>query len=233
MNESTKTYPLVSLMLLSYNKSQWLAEGIESALAQDYPNLEVVVVDGGSTWNNIEIASKYPVRVVDIGENVGCAGIVNRAVSEARGDYIMVFSAEDPLMPGIISKQMAMYETNPALDFVGSWYKLITEDGKPIKTFQAKWDEKAIKSYCCMSGCFLSRKSFWRKVAFRDVVVNEINAYQDWDMWLQAKAKGLKGDVVREVGFKYRQHEGATQEAIQIHPQFMRMLAEMNKEAYA
>ena len=52
-------------------------------------------------------------------------------------------------------------------------------------------------------------------------------------MWLQAKALGLKGDVIKEVGFYYRQHDGATQEAIKIHPQFMRKLAEMNKGAYA
>lgn len=220
-------------MLLSYNKSKWLKEGIESAFQQFYPNIEIVLIDNCSTENNLEIASKYPIRVVNTGENTGCVGIVNHAITEARGDYIMLFSAEDPLAFNIVGKQMDMFLANPDLDFVGSWYKLISEDGEHLNTFQAKWDTEAIKSYCCMSGHFLAKKGFWRKVKFRDVIVNEINAYQDWDMWLQAKEAGLKGDVVKEVGFYYRQHYGSTVEAIKIHHQFMRKLAEMNKGAYA
>lgn len=224
--------PLVSLMLMSYNKSQWLAEGIESALRQEYEPKEVVVIDNHSTENNREIAEKHGVRFVDTGSNTGCVGLIERAIVEAKGDYIMCFSHEDPLMNGIISKQMALFEANPCLEVVGSWYSHITSDGTYVYTFETKWDMEAIKDYCCMSGCFIGKRSLYDKVKWRDVEVDTIKAYQDWDLWLQCAEKSIKGAVVTEVGFKYRNHPSNTQKALNIHNEFKAKLREMNMGAY-
>jgi len=225
--------PLLSIVLLSYNKSEWLAEGIESAINQDYEPKEIIVVDNHSNEDNYKIVKKYTnVRFVDIGYNSGCVGLVNRAIEESKGDYIMYFSHEDPLEKGIISEQMSYFDKDKNLEVIGSWYNHITSSGEYIYTFKTLWDKQSIKEYCCMSGCFIAKKTIYDKVSWREVEVKGIKAYQDWDFWLQCVEKDIKITVVPKVGFSYRNHESYTNRAIEIHEKFKNKLKNMNINIY-
>src|SRR4051812_44955101 len=111
--------PKVSIHMISYNQRQFLPEAIESAVTQNYPNLEVVVADDASTDGSTEIlldySQKYPGKVIAVlGEkNVGITGNSNRALARCSGELIAIMGSDDVLLPGKISAQVAWFEQDP------------------------------------------------------------------------------------------------------------------------
>ncbi|OHU90679.1 MULTISPECIES: glycosyltransferase [Pseudoalteromonas] len=111
--------PLVSVLIISYNQEDFIAEAIESAVKQDYDNLEVIVADDGSTDRTVEIiqqyAEQYPKRVVPIVnvENLGITGNSNRGLAICKGKYIAFQGGDDVLLPGKISTQVQWLEADP------------------------------------------------------------------------------------------------------------------------
>jgi glycosyltransferase involved in cell wall biosynthesis len=117
--------PLITVIIGAYNAERYLAEAIESVLAQTYRNLELIVVDDGSTDRTGEIAESYgdPVRCLRQA-NGGMAASRNRAIPEARGNYLAFLDADDRFPPNKLEQQLAVFEADPGLDIV---YGHVTE----------------------------------------------------------------------------------------------------------
>ena len=75
-NKSSEKYPLISIQILNWNRAEETQRAIQSALDQSYPNIEVIVVDNGSTDNSLELTRRnYPkITIVELDKNFGCAG---------------------------------------------------------------------------------------------------------------------------------------------------------------
>jgi glycosyltransferase involved in cell wall biosynthesis len=105
--------PLVSVLIPCYNAGPWVAQAVESACAQTWPNLEIIVVNDGSTDNSREILrgfeSRPNVRVFDQA-NRGQTAALNVCLSHARGDFIQYLDADDLLAPDKIEIQMRRLE---------------------------------------------------------------------------------------------------------------------------
>jgi len=116
--------PLVSVVITSYNYSEYICTAIDSVLGQDYDNLEVVVTDNGSTDDTLEVLERYiddgRVRVNVNAENLGITGNINVGIGLARGEYVTILSADDWLMPGHVSRLVATLERYPQIGFVYS-----------------------------------------------------------------------------------------------------------------
>ena len=91
--------PLVSIPILCHDYGRFLPEAIESALAQSYARVEVVVWDDGSTDDTRDVASRYPEVELVSQENVGLVRTCNRAVTAARGEWFCFLSADDRFEP--------------------------------------------------------------------------------------------------------------------------------------
>jgi glycosyltransferase involved in cell wall biosynthesis len=117
--------PLITVIIGAFDAERYLGEAIESVLAQTYRNLELIVVDDGSTDRTGEIAASYgdPVRCIRQ-ENGGMAASRNRAIPEARGDYLAFLDADDRFPPDKLERQLAVFEADPELDIV---YGHVTE----------------------------------------------------------------------------------------------------------
>ena len=100
--------PLVSVLVTAYNAEPWIADTLASVGAQSYPNLELVVVDDGSTDRTLEIASSFehPRCTVISQENRGACAARNRALDNASGDLIQYLDADDLLAPQKVSLQV-------------------------------------------------------------------------------------------------------------------------------
>jgi glycosyltransferase involved in cell wall biosynthesis len=100
--------PLVSILIPAYNKEQWIAETIESALAQTWKNTEIIIVDDGSRDNTLKIAKRFQSTILKVStqENQGACSARNNAYSLAQGSYIQWLDADDILDPYKIEAQM-------------------------------------------------------------------------------------------------------------------------------
>jgi len=105
--------PLVSILIPSYNAERWVAQAIESALAQTWPNKEIIVVDDGSTDRTLCIADEFSKRgvIVALQEHKSASAARNKAFSLCKGDYIQWLDADDMLAPDKIAKQMEFAES--------------------------------------------------------------------------------------------------------------------------
>ena len=110
--------PLVSVFMPTYNQAPFVGDAIRSAAEQDYPNLEIVVGDDGSTDETFEVvqelAREFEDRVIPLAhrDHVGIASNFNRTLAACRGEYVAFFAGDDLYLPGKISAQVAWLEAD-------------------------------------------------------------------------------------------------------------------------
>lgn len=100
--------PLVSILIPAYNSAMWIEETINSALAQTWPNKEIIIVDDGSMDDTLAIARGFEKEGVKVfsQENAGAGAARNKAFQESKGDYIQYLDADDLLAPDKIALQL-------------------------------------------------------------------------------------------------------------------------------
>ena len=101
--------PLVSILIPAYNSEEWIADTIQSAIAQTWQRKEIIVVDDGSSDRTAEVARRFASKEVSVvsTENQGAAAARNHALQLSQGDYIQWLDADDLLAPDKIERQLA------------------------------------------------------------------------------------------------------------------------------
>jgi glycosyltransferase involved in cell wall biosynthesis len=135
----TAGVPQATIVVPTFNRERLVGETIESVLAQDYPNVELLVLDDGSTDGTPDLlrdyAREHPGRFrFERHENMGQARTLNRGFEIARGDIVGYLNSDDLLLPGAISKLVDALESDP--DAVGVYpaFQVIDEDGEVRQT---------------------------------------------------------------------------------------------------
>jgi glycosyltransferase involved in cell wall biosynthesis len=122
-------FPLVSVVIPSYEKAHFLAAAIDSVLAQTYPNVEVIVVDDGSRDNAGAVAARYPgVRYVRQ-KNGDVSAARNAGLRESSGAFLVFLDADDTLLPDALRVGMECFEREPHLRLVTGTYRYVDRDG--------------------------------------------------------------------------------------------------------
>lgn len=113
--------PKASIIIPTYNRSRFLAEAIDSALNQTYSNVEVIVVDDGSTDGTPQLLERYggKIRVVRQA-NGGCASARNAGIESAGGEYLVFLDSDDRLMPEKLAREIAILNARPTHGYVFS-----------------------------------------------------------------------------------------------------------------
>ncbi len=135
--------PLVSILIPAYNAAEWLADTLESALAQTWPKIEIIVVDDGSVDQTLQIAKRYESRNVGVisQANLGASVARNAAFAISQGDYIQWLDADDLLEPDKIAKQVETLKDCPSrLTLLsGAWAEFIHRKRKAQFVPTALW----------------------------------------------------------------------------------------------
>lgn len=121
----------VSVIIPCYNAARWLREAIDSCLAQTYHDVEIIVVDDGSTDDSLTIIQSYRTQIrYESGSNHGGSHARNRGFAMSRGDYIQFLDADDYLLPEKIERQVRFLEETGADVVYGDWrHEHCHEDG--------------------------------------------------------------------------------------------------------
>ncbi len=213
--------PLVSIVIPAYNCSLYIAQTINSILAQEGPNdIEILVVDDGSTDNTGEIARNLGrlVRVIEQ-RNGGVSAARNRGINEAKGEFIALVDHDDYWFPRKLINQLAAFQAHPDVDVVYSdfirWR--VDSDGKfkDPSAFASEslpqgvddqfsgwiYHQMLLDSWVLTSTALVRSHSVLASGGFD----NSLPFSEDWDFWLRI-SKESKFLKLREKSTLYRQH---------------------------
>lgn len=200
---------LVSIVVLCHNYGRFLPEAIESALAQDYADLELIVIDDGSTDDSLEVASRYRDRATVLTQpNQGLARTCNRGAGEASGEHFLFLSADDRLEPTYVSELMAALERRPEASFAYCAARLFgAESGvAPARPFSAF---SLVRGRNYVNGSALTRRAAYLDAGGYPEDLGE-GAFDDWDFWLTMVERGHRGTYVPKPLLLWRRHEGGS-----------------------
>src|SRR5689334_8831893 len=125
--------PTVSVIIPAFNQARFLAVAIDSVLQQTYRDVEIVVVDDGSTDETRDVAARFGDRVNYVHQdNTGLPGARNRGIRESSGEFLCFLDSDDFLHPEKIQRQVELLKEDPKLAFV--YCDIITTDeaGQPL-----------------------------------------------------------------------------------------------------
>lgn len=132
VNGSVSNTPLVSVIISNHNYERFLGEAVASALGQTYPNVEVIVVDDGSTDGSREVIAGYGNRVVPLlKENGGQASACNAGFRASKGEIAIFLDADDVLLPDTIEEVVATFRSRPGAAKVQYRQQVVDASGKP------------------------------------------------------------------------------------------------------
>lgn len=124
--------PLVSVVVPNFNGARFLDETLRSIVAQDYPNLEVILVDGGSTDGSLEIAAAWPTVQLIRAPDKGQAHAINRGLLRARGDILAYLNSDDVYRPGAIRTVVEHFQARPDARMICGAADYIGEDSQVV-----------------------------------------------------------------------------------------------------
>ena len=188
--DSTRTC-LVSIVTPSYNSARYLPLAIESIASQDYPRIEHIVVDGGSTDGTLEILERYRERLrYHSGQDQGPADATHRGFQQARGEIFAWLNADDTYLPGAVRAGVDFLAQHPDIDVVygeGNW---IDENGQVIGRYPTRpFDARLLERDCfiCQPATFI-RASAYRQCGLDPAVSLPF----DYDLWIRMAKRNFR-----------------------------------------
>jgi glycosyltransferase involved in cell wall biosynthesis len=213
----TAPAPSVDIVINNYNYGTFVADAVESALAQTYPHVHVIVVDDGSTDGSGELLARYEGRIeLLLKENGGQASALNAGAVRANGEIIMFLDADDALLPGAATLVASAFVAHPRAAKVQYRMAVIDEQGTPtglVKPFPhmplPSGDLRRAELTFPFDLVWLPNgASAFRASALRRILPIPERSFAECPDWYLVHLTTLLGDVVSldEVGAYYRVH---------------------------
>ena len=198
-----KKTPLISVVIPTYNAARYLPDAIESILRQNYQNMEIIVIDDGSTDNTTTVLSPYSDIVnYHYQDNRGPASARNRAIQLAQGELIAFLDADDIWPDDKIVRQLSHMEEFPDVEIIVGRQRV--EYLSDAKELLYKEDDLVKEPQVCQSfPVALIRRSAFEKIGNID---EDLIYFEDWDWHLRARESGLKILAYDEVTNIHRRH---------------------------
>jgi glycosyltransferase involved in cell wall biosynthesis len=196
------TSPLVTVICLCYNHERFVEASIRSVLGQNYPNIEIIVVDDHSSDGSVDKIKKlletFPdIKFLPLSENYGNCKAFNKGLAQASGDFVIDLATDDLLLPDRVSKGVLALESsgqeygvnfsNAAIineqSIILSHFYSIDKAGKSTKLIpQGDLYAELVKRYFICPPTMMSRRSVFEKLIGYD----ENLAYEDFDFWVRS-----------------------------------------------
>jgi glycosyltransferase involved in cell wall biosynthesis len=201
--------PLVSIIILCHNYGRYLAEAIESALAQTYRSVEVLVMDDGSTDDSLAVASGYADRVRIISHpNRGLERTCNRAVSECSGELFCFLSADDAFEPTYVEELVRALRHSPDAAYAYCRPLMFGARTGPMRCLPFSAYFLVKRTNFVNASALTSRADYLAVGGYSEDLGD--HAFEDWDLWLKMLEQGKRGTYLRAPLLRWRRHEGGS-----------------------
>jgi hypothetical protein len=200
---------LVTIVITCHNYGRFLAEAIESALAQTHADCEVVVVDDGSTDDSLEVASRYSDRVRVIAqERSGVERACNHAIAESSGEYVARLDADDLFEPTYVDELLARLRRTPEAAYAYCRPRKFGAESGLHRTFSFSALVMVLRTNF-VNGSALTRRADLLGAGGYSEDLGE-HANEDWDLWLKLLERGRRGTYVAKPLLRWRRHAGGS-----------------------
>lgn len=207
--------PTVSVPLATYNRARFLAECLDSVLAQSYQDLEIIVVDDSSTDDTAEVAARYADRIRYIRqEHRGFVPTYMHAHSLCTGKYATYFGDDDVLLPNFIERGISIMEADSNIaKFCSDCYMIDREskrigDGTYLQDYRrpsGKVSQDDLFQYGCFVHGGINRSDVFKEIGDYDPLITHAI---DYDLYLRMTGAGYDIHYESEPLWSYRIHPG-------------------------
>ena len=210
--------PIVSVLLPAFNANETIAEALDTIFAQTFSDLEIVVVDDGSTdetARTVATRAALDSRIeLETIPHSGLIGALNRGLTRCRGQYIARFDADDRASSNRIEKQVAYLKTHEDIDAVGCQVRCFPRDqvAKGFRIYES-WINSLITPEDIAREIYIESPLVHPTVTIRRDILTEIGGYEehgwpeDYDLWLRLHTAGSKFAKIPEILHEWREGE--------------------------
>jgi len=204
--------PLVTIMMTTYNRAEYITSAIDSVLNQTYQNWELLILDDASTDDTKTLMVRYEddprIIYLPAATNLGITKNRNRGFASARGKYIAVLDSDDLWIDRTkIEHQVLFLEKHPRHILVGTNVKVIDESGKTISTFSYATHDQAIRQRLLLRNQFTHSSLLVRADAlYKPLPYDEsVPIWEDYDLILRLGQNGKLANLSEKMT-AYRKH---------------------------
>ena len=183
--------PTVSVIIPTYNRAWAIREALDSILAQDYRDFEIVVVDDGSTDNTQQILESYPQVCVVRQDHLGVSAARNAGIARAAGPLIAFLDSDDWWLPGKLSVQVGFFHTNPDA-LICQTEEIWIKNGVRINPKKRHKKYSGMIFERCLELCIVSPSAVMMKRCLFDKIGRfdeTLPVGEDYDLWLRVSCR--------------------------------------------
>lgn len=201
-------WPRITVVTPSFNQGQFIEETIVSVIGQGYPNLEYIIMDGGSTDNTVEIIKKYEKHIShwQSEKDGGQAAAINNGFRRSTGDILAWLNSDDFYFPGTLSYAATQLDINASEILLGNCFHFFENSaqasGSDVATYHAN-------SKLLLCDYIIQPSSFWTQKSWETVgeLNEDLHFVFDWDWYIRAQQASINFKVSQKYLSAYRFHE--------------------------
>lgn len=222
--------------MLTYNRADYIALALESALAQTYPNWELIILDDGSTDNTAQIVAGYHdprIRYIKDTTNKGLFARRHESLSYAQGEFVAILDSDDIWIdPQKLDKQVAYLTDHPDCVVVGTFITLIDNHGATIGATTYFTTDKNIRDHLLIRNQFANSSVLMRKQALdKTAGYRDFAPCEDLELFLQLGQFGTFANLT-DYTLAYRTHPGGeSSRKVKVARQVLR-LVKLHRHTY-
>lgn len=223
-----KKIPIITVITPSFNQAKYLERTILSVLNQDYPNLEYIIIDGGSKDGSVEIIEKYASHLAYwVSEpDQGQSAAINKGLARASGDWVCWQNSDDIFYPQAFERVLKVIQSNPGLDIIFGDIKIIDQHDHVIR--QQCYVKPTLNSLLAEGMVISNQAAFWKTSIHKKIgYLNESLHYCFDFEWFLRILKGTKHHyhISKFIGgLRYHDQSKTSLKQDEFHKEFERIL---------
>ena len=184
-----RSLPKISIVTVSFNQGKYLEQTIQSVLSQNYPNLEYIIIDGGSTDNSVEIIKKYESKLTywESAADEGQYHAVEKGLNRCTGEIMAWINSDDFYLPGAFMKVARIFESRKGVNWLRALPLECDESGNIFNRIASPWARWSKWRYLTLDFQFIQQEScFWRKKVWDEAgrtMDREVKYAGDMELW--------------------------------------------------